>query len=55
MMDTTEQLLYRMKALPDQLDRARRRHDMLVREAVRLRRQDLLTPQEIEFASGVKA
>lgn len=54
-MDRIEQLNYRVKNLPTQLERARRRYEMLVREAVSLRMTDLLTPQEIDFASGRKA
>lgn len=40
-------LLYRMKVLPIQLDRARRKYRALVREARRLKMNTLLNNQEL--------
>lgn len=40
-------LLYRIKVLPTQLDRARRKYRALVREARRLKMNTLLNNQEL--------
>lgn len=42
-------LRYRVKALPDQLERARLRYIHLCREARRLGMKDLLSPEELGF------
>lgn len=41
-------LAYRLRILPGQLDRARRRYEGLCREAKRLGMADILQPHELE-------
>ena len=45
-------LAYRVRMLPDQLERARNRYIMLCREAQRLGFQDLLNESERKMVNG---
>ena len=47
-------MAYRAKILPEQLERARRRYQMLLREAISGKRFDLLTPDEINALDRTK-
>lgn len=48
-LKSSEWLSYRMRMLPEQLDRARRRYEGLCREAKRIGLSDLLTERDHRF------